>query len=201
MNIVTEIEQWTKSRVKIYIDQQFAFALYKGELRLLGIKKGEPIEDADYEQVMTVILPKRAKLRSMNLMKTKDYTEWQLRDKLKQGFYPEEVIDEALEYVKSYHYIDDERYARSYIVYHSESRSRTRIEMDLLKKGVHKEIIKAAYDEALEYDKLPDEAELITKLLRKKHYCAEEATYEEKQKMTGFLYRKGFRMDAIRRAL
>lgn len=198
---VTGLEPINQSRYKVYIDQELAFALYKGELTSFGIKEGAELAEADYRLLMAEVLPKRAKLRSMNLLKARDYTEHQLRDKLKDGFYPPEVVEEAVAYVKSYHYIDDLRYASDYLNCYGESRSRRRIEQDLQQKGVAKEIIAEAYRQAAEKNALPDETQLIAEQLRKKHFDREAATYEETQKISAFLYRKGFSADAIRKVL
>ena len=112
---VTEIQELTKSRSKIVIDQEFAFVLYKGELRQYGIKLGQDLSEETFDEIMTEVLPKRAKLRAMNLLKSRSYTEAQLRTKLQQGGYPETVIAEALAYVASFHYTDDLQYALDYI--------------------------------------------------------------------------------------
>ena len=56
---------------------------------------------------MKDVLLKRAKLRCMNLLKSRDYTEYQLRMKLRQGVYPEDIIDAAVAYVASYGYVND----------------------------------------------------------------------------------------------
>ena len=114
---ITKIEELSKNRSKVYIDQEFAFVLYKGELRLFGIKEDIPLPDDIYQKILTEVLPKRAKLRAMNLLQSRDYTKSGLAEKLRQGLYPEQVIETALDYVSSYHYIDDVRYAKSYIHY------------------------------------------------------------------------------------
>ena len=49
------------------------------------------------------------KLRCMNLLKSRDYTVYQLKTKLKENGYPEFLIDTAIEYVASYGYVDDEK--------------------------------------------------------------------------------------------
>ena len=137
----------------------------------------------------------------MNLLQSKDYTRKQLEDKLRQGEYPEACIEEALAYVESYGYIDDQRYARNYIEYHMQSRSRNRIETDLMKKGISKEIIHKSFQKLEEMGVKQDEMHLAVELLKKKKYNADTATRQEQQKMYGFLYRKGFRPDIICRAL
>lgn len=200
-NVITSIEELDKSRVKVYIDEQFAFVLYKGELRSMGLKQNSAITEHQLFQITSEILPKRAKKRAMNLLQKRQYTEKQLRDKLKQGLYQEEVIDDAVEYVKSFHYIDDLRFASDYILYYSEYRSRGRIENDLIKKGIDRDVILKAYALTEEKDNLTDEQDLIRKELEKKHFHIDEADFTQKQKIIGYLYQKGFRLENIRNVI
>ena len=199
--LVTQISEVSKSRCRVYLDGQFAFVLYKGELRRFQIKVDEELPEESYREIMTEILPKRAKLRSMNLLQSRDYTRRQLADKLEQGDYPQECIEEAIAYVESYGYIDDKRYARDFIEYNLASKSRTRIETDLMRKGIGKEIIREAFEELTDLGVQQDELALACDLLRKKKYCVDTATGQEQQKMYGFLYRRGFRHDIISKAL
>ncbi len=89
---------------------------------------------------------------------------------------------------------------KDYITYYSESRSRGRIEQDLLRKGICRNLIRTVCEEDLE-DKLPDEILLMKKLLEKKNYRAESADYLERRKLKAFLYRKGFSLDNIEKIL
>ena len=199
--IVTRIEELSKSRSKVYIDQEFAFVLYKGEFRHYHVREGEKLEQSDYETIMKEVLPKRAKLRAMNLLKSREYTTAQLRTKLAQGFYPEPVIEEALSYVASYHYTDDLRYAVSFITYHESSKSRRRLEQDLTAKGIDKETIAKAFLTWEEQGGEQDEQAMIRRLLEKKHFQPAEADYAARQKIYAFLMRKGFSGEAVRKAL
>lgn len=199
--LVTQISEVSKSRYRVYLDGQFAFVLYKGELRRFQIKENQELSEESYREIMTQILPKRAKLRSMNLLQSRDYTRRQLEDKLKQGDYPPECIEEAITYVESYGYIDDQRYARDFIEYNLATKSRTRIETDLMRKGIDKNVIRTAFGELADLGVEQDELSLACDLLKKKKYCADTATGQEQQKMYGFLYRRGFHPDIISRAL
>ncbi len=201
MMTVTAIREVTKSRVLVSVDETFAFVLYKGELRSYGLKEGQEITEESYRDIMENLLPRRAKLRAMNLLKSRSYTEKQLYDKLKAGDYPEEIIEQALDYVRSYHYIDDRQYAEDYIEYHKESRSRSRILRDLVQKGISAELAGEVYEEKAGEDRTELEKEQILALMRKKNFSPNEATFEEKQKFSALLYRKGFQIDTIRCAL
>lgn len=199
--IITGITELTKSRSKIEIDYAFAFVLYKGELRVYGLKEGSEISEEAYEEIMKKVLPRRAKLRAMNLLKQRSYTRYALAEKLRSGGYPEQVIEEALDYVESFHYIDDRRYALDYIEYNKERKSRAKIIRELQQKGIEDTLIQEVWEECAGDDERNLEREQILYWVRKKHFCAENADFKEKQRMMAFLYRKGFQVEDIRSVL
>ena len=198
---VTEIAEISKTKSKVFLDTDVCFALYKSEIRKYGIQKDAEISKACYDTIMKDVLLKRAKLRCMNLLKSRDYTEYQLRMKLRQGVYPQDIIDAAVAYVASYGYVNDFRYAQTYIEYAGKTKSKRQIENCLAGKGVSKDTIEQAYAQCAEEDSVTAEEELIDRLLDKKHFDREHATYEECQKMIGFLYRRGFALDKIYKAV
>lgn len=196
--IIQNIIELPNGRRRIITDETDPFCLYKGELAKLNIGIGDELDMSDYEKIMNEILPKRAKLRGLNLLAKRPYTEYQLRKKYEDGGYPNKVIDEAVEYIKGLRLIDDYEYCRTYLTYKSGSRSKRRLYNDLQQKGVANDVIDRAYNNLAENGDLTDEYTVIEKLLVKKHYNSEEASFEERQKMMSFLYGKGFSMEAIR---
>ena len=198
---ITDIVEFDKKRCKVFIDGEFAFLLYKGELRDFGIKTQENISDATYKEIIEGVLCKRCKLRAMNLLQKKDYTEKQLRDKLAEGLYPCELIDDAISYVKMYKYLDDERYVRDYIAYHISTRSKNRIVQDLVKKGIGKDMLMKVMEELYDEESGDVELDQVKALLIKKHYDPDTTDFKEKQKIMAFLLRRGFQMSTIRKAM
>ena len=143
---ITKITGVSKSRKRIEIDGEFAFVLYKGELAFYGMKEESEIREEDYQEIMTKILPKRAKLRAMNLLKSRTYTTVQLMEKLKTGGYPPQIIKEAIDYVASFGYINDSQYAYDFIEYNKENKSKNRIMADLRRKGISGDMVEAAWE-------------------------------------------------------
>ena len=191
---VTKIEEVTKAKCRIEIDQEFAFVLYKGELRMYHIREGEELDPAIYEEIVGKLLPKRATMRAMNLLKSRPYTEYQLRQKLSMGGYPQDAQEEAISYVKSYHYIDDHRYAVNYLNSRGKVRSSRQVEQELLyKKGVSKAVLEAAREEA----EPQDEREQIRRWMEKKHIDPAAADQSELRRFYQFLMRRGFRSSDI----
>jgi len=195
--IVTALEDYGKSRKKVYLDGQFAFVLYKGELSGCLIKEQMELSDELYERIVEEILWKRIRQRSLYLLKEMDRTEMQIRQKLRGDLYPEELIQRAVEWMYGFHYLDDERYAENYVRCHDGRKSKRQMLLELQKKGVEKEIAEAALADLEEQD----ESEQIKKLIGKKQVDIATASLKEKQKLYGYLMRKGFSSSDIGRVL
>ena len=195
--IITEIKPCGKGKYQVSFDLAEEVILYKGEMRMLGLEEHMTIDNELFEQMYYEIVGKRAVKRAMHLLERMDRTEEQLRRKLTEGKYPQELIDRAIEYVESYHYIDDERYAHTFVRLNQERRSIGRMRMDLLSRGISQELVECALEEENE----TSQEELIKKFMEKKHYDSENATITEKKRIYQFLLRKGFRCEEIMRVL
>ena len=197
--LVTEIVEINKKKRRIYINYNSAFSLYVGEIFKYKIKKDLPMDEDIYNEIVNEILPKRAKLRAMNLLKDRDLTEYSLKQKLKEGYYPEDSIRIAIEYVKNYGYIDDRRYAENYVNFKSSTKSRYQIKNILLQKGLDKDLISEVCDEYYENDDNNENSEkkLVEKLILKRKIDIMNITREEKSKLLGYLTRRGFQIDLI----
>ena len=191
---VAQIEELDKRRVRVHLEDGRDFALYKGEVRKLGLTKGEELSLGQYEEIQNGILAKRAKKRALHLLARMDRTEAQLRQKLRQGYYTEEAIEEAVSYVKGLRYLDDARYARNFVRCQKGQKSQGNMRMALLSKGIPRKLAEQALEEECGQE---TEQELILRWVEKKHYSKETADRKEKQRMYQFLLRKGFRSNEI----
>lgn len=192
---VTKLETVTKTKYKVFLDGQFAFVLYKGELARYHIKEGEHLEEEVRQKIWDEVIVKRARLRAMHLLEDMDRTESGLREKLRQGLYPEEAIEAAVQYVKSFHYIDDFRYAKQFIESRKLLKSRKEIYALLRGKGVAADKIDLAFEECYESE---GEKDAIRQIIRKKRINLSQADSAEIQRLYGYLSRKGFRYEDIR---
>ncbi len=129
----------------------------------------------------------RAKKKAMSLLNYNDRTEWELMDRLANAGFSDEAVNGAMEYVKSFHYIDDERYAMRFASIYHKSRSIKRMWQDLT--SIALESVEGGDSEALGRE--------VQKMLKGRDL--EELSYEEKQKMAAKLYRKGFGVSNIRK--
>ncbi len=185
---ITEYRVSDKGRVEICLDGRRLW-LYAKEARQLSLEAGTELSKEQYEQILHEVIGRRAVKRAMHLLERQERTERQLREKLAQSDYPEEAIEDAVSYVKKYHYLDDTRYAATFIRYHQNDRSRQRLEQDLLRRGIPRDVIAQSMEEEFS----SDEKAQIRRLLEKKHFLPDTADPVETRKMYGFLMRRGFR--------
>ena len=196
--IITQMDSFGKDKLLITLDEEISFCLYQKEAHHLQLEPGAELTDTLYQEIRKEILIPRARKRTMYLLEKMDRTEAQLREKLRQGRYPEDIIENAIAYVKGFHYVDDLRYAESYVRCYSQSKSRRRLYQELVGKGVPRDLIEQALEEEYETE---DESAKIVRWLEKKHYSAEEADPKQRQRMYQFLLRKGFRSGDVLRLL
>ena len=191
--LVTKIQAVTKQKYRIELDGQPAFVIYKGELSRYGIKEGQEIPGPVYRELVGQVLTKRAKLRAMHLLESMDRTRAELERKLQAGEYPREAVEAALAYVESFGYLDDRRYARHYVECKKEGRGKARLKMELAQKGVDRSII----EEVLEEAELDDCRDTIRELVRKRRRGSGSMDDRERQRIYGYLMRKGFSSSEI----
>ena len=197
---ITSIQEYNKKKVLVRLDEHLELPLYKSEADKYHLELGLELADDVYSELIK-ILSKRVKLRAMALLQKQSYTREKLRQKLTEGRYPKELIEEALDYVTSYRYLDDLRYAEEYIRCYCESRSKRRIMQDLYAKGVSGEVAEEAWTRYETMNEPVDEIGQIKVILHKKQFNIENADRKETAKMMNFLYRKGYSVDNIKQCL
>lgn len=197
--IIQEIIPVTKQKVRIVTDEQLAFVLYKGELSHYRLEEGKELPESVFREIQKEILNKRAKLRAMYLLNRMDHTEAELEKKLNQGEYTQEAVEQAMAYVKSFHYLDDSRYIEHYVNTYGARKSRRQIEYDLGQKGISKEQIYAFYETRGSGDAV-DEKDMIVSQLERRCRSPKSADEKEIRKQYSYFARKGFRGSDIRKA-
>lgn len=112
-------------------------------------------------------------------------TESEVRNKLKKTGYSNDEINKCIEYMKELNYIDDNDYAKKYMLQNERMKKYSiyELKIKLLQKGLDKDIISKAIE------KLPDnyEREVVSHLKRVKGNTMEEIKFKQ------YLLKRGFR--------
>ena len=194
---VTRLEEVKRGTLRIWLNDEPAFRLSKAEAQDLHLQEGSTFSPEELAQMHITVLAQKAKRRCLRYLEGQDHTERQVREKLRLEDYPEDVIDAAVDYARSFHYIDDLRYASSYIRAHARNKNVFQLRTALLSKGVPEELI----DAALEEEEGPDEESQIRLFIRKRGADPENTGPEERRKLVAALMRRGYSLSSVKRAL
>ena len=195
--IITKLDKVGTKQVRLFFDEEKYCLLYYNEIRRLGFHEQDEIGQEEFEELNKLLLH-RAKLKAMSLLKYQDRTKKELKERLMRAEFPEFITEGAVAYVESFGYINDDAYIRNFIDSRKDKKSRREIYALLRQKGVDmnraEEIMEEMYEEH-------SDQEAIRELLRKKHWDFACTDPKEKQKIYGYLVRKGFRYEDIRQVI
>ena len=136
---------------------------------------------------------------ALYLIEFKDRTEKELRDKFKEKGYDENDIEDEIEFLKNYGYINDKRYAEHFThdAINIKKWGKMRIRTELLKKGVDREIIDNTIDDAF----FEVEDDLVFTQMQTRFKNSDFSNIKERTRIFNFFMRRGFSSDEIKGAM
>jgi regulatory protein len=194
---VTDMKSQTRDpeRVSIFIDGSFSFGIALEIALAEGVRVGEVL---DAERVKALVAKDevgRATGSALNLLARRPRSSQEVRTRLRQKGFAEPAIDQALERLENWHYVDDADFARYWVENREANRPRGRrlLEQELRHKGVDREIARSAID-AAEPDEFAAALELATGKARS---YANLEPQVARRRLAGFLGRRGYGFDVI----
>lgn len=143
----------------------------------------------------------KAAEKAASYINIKPRTAFQVKTYLRSKGYEDDVIDEVIEQLKEYHYVDDLQYAEMYFRYGFEKgRGVSRIKRELSEKGVDSYIIERAYEEL---EEIPDQYQMAEEIAMPmiNGIAIEELDYDAKRRLQAKIGRKlmsrGFSSDVV----
>jgi regulatory protein len=196
-----EVQKKNKSRVSIFLDSEFVFGLDGVIAARHGLKEGARLTR---EQITNVLLQeekKRVKEKAIRLLALRAHSEKELRTKLIQKGFAEEMVEDVISELKTQKLLDDIAFAHSY--------ARTRLinkpvgerllRQELRQKGISDECINAVVSEAFsEKDQIEYAKELLVKKLPRSQGLE---NLKKKKRLADFLVRRGFDWDLVKEAI
>ena len=98
--LITSIKDIDKKKKLVYIDYQIGFALYNREISVYKIYEGQEINENTLNQVSEVLYNRCINRISYILIRS-DKSEHDLREKLRNNYYPDDIIEKAITLIKS----------------------------------------------------------------------------------------------------
>lgn len=192
-------QQATAERMNIYLDGTYAFSMSLRALAEQPVSVGDHLSTADIERLRNADEPDRATNAALNLLAHRGRSERELRQRLRQKGFTQAAIDETIRRVVDWGYLNDERFAASWVEQRSSSKPRSRraLAHELREKGVDRELITHAIDEA-DIDEAADAKRLAADKWRKERA---QPLDKRRQRTAGYLARRGYSWQIAKQAI
>ena len=200
--IITAItyQKRDKLRASVFIAGEFAFGINVATIERFRLRKKDELNSPLLDELRAFDDRVSAKRMATKFLNTRRRTEKEVRDKLWEEKFGEEILDEIILNLKNAGLIDDEAFSRAFIHDKRITKpvSSRQLSQELRKKGVAKSIIENILGEADEEEGEEDRAmKAATKkweqLLRR-----EDDVRKQKQKLIAFLGSRGFEYGVIK---
>jgi regulatory protein len=186
-------------RVSLFIDGEFAFGLPAIEVMKRGLKSGDELTQTDIEQLLAVDEIERAVTAALTFVSYRPRSEREVRDRLRLRDFSQPAIDEAVERMRGWMYLDDQAFARWWVENRSEHRPRGKrlLAGELRTKGVSSEVINEVIDGA-DIDELPAAREVARKRMNSLSGLDRQT---QERRLGSYLARRGYGWDVVRPVL
>lgn len=192
---ITAIKAQVKrqDRYSVYVDGAYSFSLSEGQLVACGLHSGQELGADELAQYRDESAEGKLFDRLLNLFSYRMRSEWEVRDYLRRKQTPAEQADRLVRRLVGLGYVDDQKFAQSWVESRRASRSvsQRKLRAELATKRITADII----DQALAADET-NERDVLGQLVRKKR-----ARYSDDTKLMQYLARQGFSYGDIRDAL
>lgn len=191
-----EHQKKTKERVNIFIDGEYSFGLPEKLLVDLNLYRGKEVSEKELQKYKKEDSLAKCLDKAYRFLSYRMRSEKEVRDKLLEK-YDAKTVQEAIKKLREYKYISDSEFARSWVQNRITGRSKRALKVELLKKGIKKEVIDEALSD-INSDAEYENALALVRSLRKYQNLTREEAYK---KVGGFLSRRGYSYEIIKKVI
>lgn len=194
---VTAITQQKKdeTRYNIFLDGAYAFALPMQDILYFKLKEGREVPEETVEYIQNSLIYIKAQDTALHYIGYKMRTVKEIRMKLSEKEFSEEVIEKVIAFLEKYGYADDREYCRKYIKekLRMKPKSGYALKIELRQRGISARII----DEVMAETEMDEAGDAFHWLERKSRGQWPPEDEKKKKQLYDFLLRKGYSYDII----
>ncbi len=198
--IVTSIKKLKRNLYKVGFNNELMLNMSDETLASNGVKTGKIFDKMSFDEMTRTDGIKRAKSRGLEILSRSSKSKQQVISTLKREGFSEEAINNALDFLKEYSFIDDKKLANSIAITKVPAKKWSKRQLDsvLRQKGIEKKDIETAVENIDDASELENAIYLAAKKYRSLSSKPED---EKKKKIIQSLSYKGFSYDIIKKAL
>ena len=137
-------QQRRKTRVNVFLDEEYAFSLE--EITAAELQQGQVLEERDIEHLLRRDGANRAQERALSLLEVRPRSRRELEQRLRRAGYEAAAIVEALDRLERVELVDDAAFARFWVEQRLTFRPRSRraLQYELRRRGVSGQALEEA---------------------------------------------------------
>lgn len=197
--LVTAITQQKRdeSKYNIFLDGEYSFALPMQDILYFKLKEGQEVSAETVDFIRKNLIYVKAQDAALHYISYKMRTLAEVRQKLTEKEFAEDVIEQVIAFLEKYGYVDDREYCRKYIAERLRLRPKGAyaLRVELRQRGISAELA----DEVLAETEIDEEEDALRWLEKKTkgNFCVDR---DEKRRLQSFLARKGYSYSVIEAA-
>ena len=196
---IVRIVKKGKNDVTIYFDNDSTLFVAVEVFLKSGLKKSDEISEDRFSLLIEKNKLFHIKQKAFRLLGRRQHGTNELKRKLWQRDYEQELIDEVVEELIKAGYLKDEEFIREFVTEKSKSKkwSKNQIRSELVKKRIDTKLIESSFEQIPETDEFENAFDIGQKkysILIKRI----DDQREIKQKLSAYLFTKGFDYDTIK---
>lgn len=195
--IITYLSEYKGDTYEAHLDGSGKFFINKSVVEEFSLREGLELSSAALKQIKGADVLRKAKKRGLYLLGERNMCRGELLSKLSKT-YGGEIAEEAVEYIDSLGYINDDEYAprlAEYLV-HRKRWGIRRAKQEMIRRGLDRELVDNVLADFSE-EELDEE---LTALIEKKYY-AKIGSYDDRRRTIAALMRRGYDYSAIKRCI
>jgi regulatory protein len=188
-----KVQKRNKERVNVYLDDEFALAVTVSVAA--SLKKGQYLSEAEVETLKKGDERDKAYYQAVRFLGFRPRSQVEIEQHLRGKGYAAEVVEETSRRLIEQGYLDDKAFAQLWVENREQFRPKgaRALRYELKQKGIEDKIIDTVLTDL-------DEAELAWAAVERKLRTWENLPVDKlKQKLIGFLSRRGFNYEITRR--
>ena len=200
---ITRIVKKDSRNVAVHLDNNNVIYINYEVFVKSGLRKNDDIYENQIDSLIKENQRFAVKQRAFRYLGRRLLSENELKVKLKQKKYDENIIDETIEYLKEKEYLNDLEFANVFSSENIRNKlwGKNKLKAELMRRGINNEIILQVLSE-----KFPEGNDLnnALELAHKKYHLLSKRNLEQKkikEKIISFLFSKGYDYEVIKEAV
>lgn len=199
-NQITDIQVQKNhpSRLSIFLDGNFYCGVSEEVAIKHQLKKGMNVDENELKELLHDEELSNAKKYVYNILARRMYSSSEIRKKLKEQGYTDEIMDNVISMMEGYGYLNDKTFAEEWIQSRRQNNPKGKIVLkrELTQKGIEGDIIEEVFNQS--FDESQQSEIALDMARRKSRSYINDDPISARRKLQGYLIRRGFDFETVR---